>query len=286
MLVPAYTFVATVGAVVRAGATPVFVDILPETFCMDPDDAEAKIGAATAAMIPVHLFGHPADVGRLEPLARSHGLTLIEDAAQALGASVDGRAVGTFGDAATLSFYPTKNLGGFGDGGMVLSADAALIDRIRVLANHGQKERYLPETIGMNSRLDEFQAAALRVELPHLDGWNARRRAIAERYRAGLEGTPVRVPVEAEGARHVFHLYTVRVAARDAVRDALTQDGIGTAIHYPLPLTRTEAFCSFSNDDTPAADAVAAEALCLPMFPELSDDEVDRVIESVRRATS
>ncbi len=298
------SFFATVGAPARLGARIDFVDTQPGTLNLDPASLEAffgrctrdrtgalrepRQGARVRAVIAVDLYGRPADYGALEPLCRAHGVALIDDAAQALGASIDGKKVGSFGDLTCMSFYPTKNLGGAGDGGMVTTSDDALAARIRSLRVHGSgKTRYVHEEVGWNSRLDEVQAAVLRVKLPHLDAWNGARRAHAAAYDAGLAGCPGVRPLDpsAPGVEQIFHLYVVRAERRDALRDHLTAAGIGVGVYYPLPLHLQDCFAylGYRRGDLPRAEASSDEVLALPMYPELPATSRDRVIEEVRR---
>lgn len=278
-----FTFVATVEAIVRAGATPLFADI-GDDFTLDVDSAAAVFERRTVkAVVPVHLYGQPADMDRLAALARRHGVALIEDAAQAHGAwcAVDGerRRAGSIGEAACFSFYPSKNLGAFGDAGAIVTNDDALAERLRLVANHGDRSKYEHVLAnGRNSRLDGLQAAVLRVKLARLDAWNARRRAIAALYAERLGALPLRLPGERDGTESVFHQYAVRLADRDAVRSALAARGIGTAVHYPRALHQLEPFRRLGEPGAfPVSEAAAAEVLSLPMHPHLGEDSVERV---------
>ena len=277
---------ATVTAIVRAGARPVLVDVDPEALNVDPRAVEAAVGPRTRAIVPVHLYGRPADMRALAELARAHELLLIEDCAQAVGAQVGGRRAGSVGDVGCFSFYPTKNLGAYGDGGIVVSTNADVVEKARLLRTYGWTDRDYSVTLGFNSRLDELQAAILATKLRHLDAWNRRRAQIATRYEAGfkhLEG--VRPPRLEPG--HVWHLYVVRVAARDAVRRRLAELGVATGVHYPVPLHRQPAFEQFgAGRDFSGTEAACSEILSLPMFPQLLDAEVDRVIEAMRTAVT
>lgn len=284
-----FTFFATAGAVARAGATPVFVDIDPATWNIDPAAIEAKITARTRAVIPVHLYGCPADMDLILALAAKHGLRVIEDAAQALGAAYKGKKIGALGAAGCFSFFPTKNLGAFGDGGMVVTNDPEIAARVRLLRVHGAKPKYHHHVLGVNSRLDELQAAVLRVKLPHLDGWNERRREIAARYGHLLQpvadavGDDLRLPTAPAYAYHVYHQYTLQTPRRDELRAFLQAHGVGTAVYYPLPLHLQPVFAplGYREGDLPAAEAAAREVLSLPMFPELTDAEVQYVAATV-----
>jgi len=278
----AHTAVATVCAVERAGARPVLVDIDPRTFTMDPAAAASAITSRTRAIIPVHLYGHPADMNALLAIKQKHGLFLLEDCAQAHGAESQGRRVGTMGDAASFSFYPTKNLGALGDGGAVITRDAALTARLKRIRNYGQVVRYRHQERGVNSRLDELQAALLRVKLPHLQAHNDARRAVASRYQS-LAG--VGLPTEARGCRHVYHLYAVRHPRRDAFMACLREHGVGTLIHYPVPVHLQEAYADLGlrPGALPQTESAAAEVLSLPMYVGLEDHQVSHVIETIAK---
>jgi dTDP-4-amino-4,6-dideoxygalactose transaminase len=284
VLVPANTFVATAEAVCAVGATPRFVDVLPDTLLMDPAAAAAAIGPNTAAIMVVHLFGQMADVVALSALAERHGLVLIEDAAQAHGASFAGRRAGSWGAAATFSFYPGKNLGALGDGGAVVSDDADLIARIRRLANHGRSDtdRHAHDVVGRNSRLDTLQAAILLAKLPVLDRENAARVEMMDRYRAGLPSWCEVVGQRPE-ARSVYHLAVVQVPDRVVVIRALDAAGVGWGIHYPVPCHRQPAFAAYGRGPLPVAERAAGRILSLPMFPTLGLDDADRVCEVLGR---
>lgn len=284
VLTPAFSFVASATTIVMTGASPVFVDIEPATFALNPDALARAITPRTRAIVPVHLYGHPAPMAAIVAFAREHRLAIIEDAAQAIGASVDGRPVGAWGDATCVSFYPTKNLGGIGDGGLVLTDRDDIAERVRRLRQHGEAGRYRHIELGYCARLDEVQAAALRVKLPHLARWTEARRHIAARYRAGMTDLPLTLPVERPGARHIYHLFTVRHATRDAFGKALADLGVGTAVHYPLPVPGQPLFGGGGERDYPEAWRAAREVLSLPCFPELTDAEVDGVIAAVREA--
>jgi dTDP-4-amino-4,6-dideoxygalactose transaminase len=274
---------------VRSGATPLLVDI-GDDFTLDIDAAAAVLAAKKVkAIIAVHLYGHPADLARLLPLARAHGAAVVEDAAQAHGATclVDGRRqrVGSLGDVGCFSFYPTKNLGAMGDAGAVVSQRQDLAERMRLIANHGEQTKYehlIPD--GRNSRLDALQAAVLRIKLPHLDAWNAARRAVAARYQSGLAGLPIALPRVRDGVEPVWHQYAVRSLQRTDLQRRLTERGIGTGIHYPKPLHLQPGYASLGYRDGafPVAEAAAREVLSLPMSPFLSDAQVDEVIAAVR----
>jgi dTDP-4-amino-4,6-dideoxygalactose transaminase len=280
----AHTAVATVCAVERAGATPVLVDIDPVTYTMDPQAAAAAITPRTKALVPVHLYGHPADLHALEHVARRHCLALIEDCAQAHGARFGDRRVGSVGHFGAFSFYPTKNLGAYGDAGAVITRDAAMAQRLRRLRCYGQVERYRHVERGVNSRLDEVQAAVLNVKLAHLEEHNEERRGLAKQYSEWLQ--EVAPPVEWSGhvpVRHVYHLYVIRHAARDALRAALTARGVETLVHYPVPVHLQEAYADlgYRPGSLPVTEKLACEILSLPMYPGLSPSDVRAVAAAV-----
>jgi dTDP-4-amino-4,6-dideoxygalactose transaminase len=237
-------------------------------------------------MVPVHLYGQPADMDRLLTIARDRGIAVVEDAAQAIGAEYHGKRVGGLGHIGCFSFYPTKNLGALGDGGLATTQDPDLADRLRSLRVYGGRERYLHDELGFNSRLDEIQAAVLRVKLAFLEQWTARRRAIAERYRAGLAGSGVGLPVEGPGSRHVYHQFAIRVPDRDAVQRRMAERGVRTAVYYPLPLHLQPMYreLGYRSGDFPEAERAAREVLCLPIYPELTDAQVDEVVTACRQS--
>jgi len=282
-----HTAVATVAAVEMAGAVPVFVDITSDTYTMDPASLLRTLQARgpIKAVIAVHLYGNPADIPTIVEIAGKSGATVIEDCAQAHGAKLDERFVGSWGDVATFSFYPTKNLGAVGDGGMVVASDSEFIRRVRMLREYGWQRRYTSEAAGINSRLDELQAAILRVRLPYLDKGNRRREEIAAAYDAGLAGTSLVLPARRGGATHVYHQYVVRHADRDRLRERLREKGIGTNIHYPVPVHRQPAYvgrCDTDPEGLGSTESVAAHVLSLPMYPELSDAAVSAVVDAIR----
>jgi dTDP-4-amino-4,6-dideoxygalactose transaminase len=289
VILPSFTFFATAGAVTRLGATPVFADILPDTFNIDPADIARRITPATKAIIPVHLFGQSADMDAINAIAADHGLTVIEDAAQAIGATYQGHPIGSLGRIGCISFYPTKNLGGMGDGGMLTTNDPELADRMRVLCDHGQEPRYYHHYVGLNSRLDTIQAAALRVKVPKLAGYAEARTRHAARYDAAFVGTAVgavmTTPTEAHGCPSVWNQYTVRVeqGRRDSLQQWLTERKIGSAIYYPVPLHLQKCFANlgYRRGDLPHTERAADEVLSLPIFPELTYEEQGRVIDAV-----
>jgi dTDP-4-amino-4,6-dideoxygalactose transaminase len=277
------TAVPTVCAIDFAGATPVFADIEPATFTLDPKELERRLTPRTKAIVPVHLFGHPADLDPILNFAHRHGLRVVDDAAQAHGAQYRGRRVGALADATAWSFYPSKNLGAYGDAGAVTTNDPEIARQLRMLRNYGEERRYLHTIRGFNSRLDEIQAALLRAKLRHLDTWNDRRRAIAARYTEAIRHPNVRLPSEAPWAWHVFHLYVVRTPRRDALREHLTAREIGSQIHYPLPIYRQAAYAHLGvpPGDCPEAERAAGEILSLPLYPELTDEQTDAVVNAV-----
>ncbi|MBI4169135.1 MAG: DegT/DnrJ/EryC1/StrS family aminotransferase [Acidobacteria bacterium] len=287
VILPVYTFVATAGAVSQVGATPVFVDVDPRTYCLDAEQVEAAVTPRTRAIIPVHLFGHPADLAPILDVAARRRLRVIEDNAQALGAEYRGRKTGALGDAGCLSFFPSKNLGGYGDGGMVVTNDPMLADTIQKLRTHGGREKYQPEMSGFNSRLDELQAAILRVKLRHLAAWSERRRWIAGTYRTLLADIGAELPQEAPYARHVYHLYVLRTSQRDAVRDHLRSCGIASGVYYPRPLHRLAPYRRLGGGrGFPHAELAAEETVAIPLYPEMGDDQINAVVSAVRAAVA
>jgi UDP-N-acetyl-3-dehydro-alpha-D-glucosamine 3-aminotranferase len=284
VVTPAFSFVASASTIVMTGATPVFVDVDLDTYAMDPLALERVLTARTRAIVPVHLYGHPAPMERIAALARARGVAIVEDAAQAVGAREAGRPVGAWGDAACVSFYPTKNLGGCGDGGMLLTDRDDVAAHVRRLRHHGDTGRYQHVELGYCSRLDEMQAALLRVKLRRLEAWTERRRRIADRYRAALAGLPLALPRERAGARHVYHLFTVRHPQRDALAKHLADLGVGTMVHYPTPVPGQPLFGGGGEKEYPNAWRAAREVLSLPCYPELTDAEVDEAAAAVRTA--
>jgi len=263
-------------AVIMAGARPVFADIDPERLTLDPGAIEQAITPRTRALLPVHLYGQSADMRQIEAIANRHNLFIVEDAAQAHTATSEGRPVGTIGAAGAISFYPTKNLGALGDGGAVITRDAALAARIKRLRNGGQTSRYHHAEAGANSRLDEMQAAVLRARLPYLGGWTARRRAIAAAYRFALEGAAVTVPREFD-AGHVYHLFPVLTPRREAFMAHMAARGVETLIHYPVPIGQQPALASFDPANCPTANRICAEIVSLPLYPGLRDADISVV---------
>ncbi len=271
-------------AITRIGARPVFVDVDPETLNLSPDEARGRITERTKAIVPVHLYGGPCDLETVGRLAREKGLRLVEDAAQAHGARFEGKPVGGFGQAGCFSFYPTKNLGALGDGGMVVTDDAALAGKVRRLRNGGQSSRYVHEVVGINSRLDEMQAAILRAKLPHLSAWNDERGRIADRYRRGLAESAVSFVDSHKDADSAHHLCVVRAPERDALVEFLDERDVQTLIHYPIPIHLQEAYRDLGQGEgsCPVAEAAAAEIVSLPLYPGILAEHVERVIASVR----
>ena len=279
------SFIATAEAISAVGATPVFVDVNIHTSTLDPSLLEDAITPRTKAVIPVHLYGRPADMTAIVALARKHGIAVIEDACQAHGATLNGHRAGSLGDLACFSFYFSKNLGAYGEGGAVTTNDPELASRVRLYRDHGSRVRYQHDVVGRNARLDEMQAAILRIKLRHLDGWNKQRRANAAKLSAALAGTSLVLPVPGgDDVREVFHLYVVRHPRRDALKDFLTERGIGVGIHYPLPIHLQPAYASlgYALGAFPVTEQLAPEILSLPMYAELTDDQITRVADAVR----
>lgn len=299
-----FTFVATTEAISIVGATPIFVDIDPDTFNMQVDQIEAQITERTRAILPVHLYGQPCEMDRIMDIARRHNLFVVEDCAQAIGATYKGRPVGTFGDIGCFSFFPSKNLGAMGDGGMVITSHQEWYERVEMLRRHGGRIKYHHSEIGINSRLDELQAAILRIKLKHLGDWNRQRRSHAYRYNALLqhvEGVTVPAELTANGPQRfcslqaaaadatvecVYHQYTLQVPQRDAILRALQAAQIGCLVYYPIPLHLQEVHddLGYGRGSLPVAEAVAQTCLSLPMFPELTVDQQDTVIETLRKS--
>ncbi|MBI3490732.1 MAG: DegT/DnrJ/EryC1/StrS family aminotransferase [Acidobacteria bacterium] len=285
VITAANTFIATVLAITAVGATPVFVDMDRERYTIDPAAISAAITSKTRAIVPVHLYGQSVDLHGVLAVARRHNLLVVEDAAQAHGATYNGTRVGTFGHAAAYSFYPAKNLGAYGDGGLITTNDDRTAEKLRLLRNYGQRVKYSHSIAGTNSRLDTVQAAVLGVKLRYLDGWNAARRRHAAAYAARLNKI-VHTPVSAADAEHIFHVYVIETDRRDAVRDALRERGIDTGIHYPVPAHLQEvcADLGYELGDFPVTEAAAGRILSLPMYAELSDAQIDYVCQAVADA--
>ena len=278
-----FTFFATTEAIMYERATPVFVDIDPETYCIDPAKIEEKITDKTKAIMPVHMFGHPADMKAIMAIAKKHNLVVIEDCAQSIGAHIDGQKTGSFGDTGCFSFYPTKNLGAFGDGGLVTVNDHKLIDSISKYRNHGSAGGYVHEVVGINSRLDEIQAAILLIKLKRIDEYNSLRRKRAAQY-TELIGDKVSCPIERDGCHHVYHQYTVRHEERDRVKGKLAKANIASTVYYPIPVHLQPALADlgYKKGDLPESEHAADQVLSLPMYPELSGTSVEKVAEIIQ----
>jgi dTDP-4-amino-4,6-dideoxygalactose transaminase len=282
------TFIATSWAISYIGATPRYVDVDPQTLTMDVAQVRGAITSKTKAILPVHLYGQPADVEPLLEIANAHGLSLVEDVAQAHGAKYHGRSAGSIGQSGCFSFYPGKNLGAYGEGGAITTSDDAIAERLRALRDHAQSQRYHHNEIGFNYRMDAFQGAVLEIKLKHLEAWTEARRRLAERYRELLADLPLQLPREALGRRHVWHLFVVRHPQRDRLRAALAEDGVQTGLHYPIPLHLQQAYAHLGHrrGDFPVTEAISDECLSLPLFPEMTDAQQDLVVASLRRALS
>lgn len=279
-----FTFFATVEAIIYVGAKPVFVDIDPDTYNIDGELIESKITSRTKAIIPVHLFGLPADMERINSIAQKYGLKVIEDAAQAFGAEIRGRKVGSFGHIGCFSFYPSKNLGCFGDGGLVTTNNPELAEKIRILRNHGSRGRYVHLTVGINSRLDEIQAGILRIKLKMIDQYNQLRRKKAELYTKYLSEV-VKTPIEPEGFYHVYHLYSIKSQKREHIRETLQRHGIPSVVYYPIPMHLQQALkhLGYKEGDFPVAEVTSRNILSLPIYPELKDEEVYEISQVILR---
>jgi dTDP-4-amino-4,6-dideoxygalactose transaminase len=278
------SFMATASAVAMTGATPVFVDVEPDTYTLDPVALQQAITPRTKAIIPVHLYGHPADMQTIGRIAASHNVPVIEDACQSHGAECHRQRTGSMGAAAAFSFYFSKNLGAYGEGGIVTTNDRTLATRVQLLRNHGSSRRYEHAVLGMNSRLDELQAAVLRIKLRHLGRWNERRRLLAAQYTARLNAfSELTLPVERPWATHVYHLYVIRAPYRDEMLKYLNERGIGAAIHYPIPIHLQEAtrHLGYSAGDFPVVEQAAREILSLPIYAELESDDIDYICETI-----
>jgi dTDP-4-amino-4,6-dideoxygalactose transaminase len=282
VITSAFTFIGSAEAISYTGATPVFVDIEPDTFNLDPAAVERAITPRTRAVMPVHLFGQCATMDRIQQICDQRGISVVEDCAQSIGADFDGRPCGSWGVAGCTSFYPSKNLGAYGDGGLVVTKDARLADELRVLRNHGSRVRYHHHVIGYNSRLDEMQAAILRVKFKHIDRLNALRREKALAYTERLAGSGVATPIEHKRGKHIYHQYTVRSPKRDALKAALDTARIGAMIYYPIPLHQQDVYRELCRGvSLPDAEEAARTVLSLPMFPMLTQEQIGRVCEVV-----
>lgn len=279
-----FTFFATVEAILYTGAKPVFVDVQPDTFNIDVSQIEEKISQNTKAILPVHMFGHPADMQEIMEIAKRYSLLVIEDCAQAFGASLNGIKAGSFGDAGCFSFYPSKNLGAYGDGGMVILNKSEIAEKIRILRNHGSKGNYIHEFIGYNSRLDEIQAGILLVKFKKIDDFNKMRRQKALLYNQLLCDIVV-CPIEKENAYHVYHQYTIKSPKRDMIQQKLREKGISSVIYYPIPLhlQRALSFLGYSTGDFPQAEKLSKEVLSLPIYPELEDSDIILTADVIRQ---
>ena len=279
-----HTFIATAEAIILTGAKPVFVDIDPSSYLMDISQVEAKITPRTKAILPVHLYGQTVDMDPLLEIASRHGLRVVEDACQAHGAEYKGRKAGTLGDAAGFSFYYSKNLGAYGEGGFISTNDPELAAKMRKVRDHGSGVRYHHDLIGVNGRLDEIQAVVLRAKLPHLAAWNEKRREHARLYNELLKGTSAVIPAERSGNAPVYHLYVIRTPKRDELQAFLKDQGIFTGIHYPIPvhLQKAMEFLGYKQGDFPVTEKVVSQILSLPMYAELADDEIKYVADSIK----
>jgi dTDP-4-amino-4,6-dideoxygalactose transaminase len=287
VIVPSFTFIATADSVSLLGAIPVFIDIDPTTFCLDVSQLQIKLTSRTRAIVPVHLYGQAAEMDPILTFAREHGLKVIEDNAQAIGATYRSKKTGAIGDAGCLSFFPSKNLGAYGDGGMVLTNSEDIAQHVRSLRAHGSTKKYFSAEQGWNSRLDEIQAAILRVKLSHLDQWAVSRRSRAAHYGALLERVPgVICPKVTDGNQHVFHQYTLRVPNRDVVQNALAERGIASTVYYPVPIHLQPIYKSlgYTEGSLPESELAAKESLSLPIYPELDDAQIEYIVEAVATA--
>lgn len=284
IITSAFTFIATAEAIRYVGATPVFVDIQPHSFNIDPQKIRAAITDRTRAILPVHLFGQPADMNEIQALAEEFELLVIEDCAQSFGSRYQGSTTGTIGCSGAFSFFPSKNLGCYGDGGMITTASDETAERIKMLRNHGSSQQYHHDVIGYNSRLDELQAVILRIKLKHIDDYNSRRLAVARHYNELLADSDLQTPSIAADRDHVFHQYTLLSDHRDALREALLAQGIACAVYYPVPLHQQRAFADSAQPQLPITEATAQRCLSLPIFPEMSDAQVNSVCEAILQA--
>jgi dTDP-4-amino-4,6-dideoxygalactose transaminase len=278
-----FTFIATAEAIRYVGATPVFVDIDPRTFNIDPAAIEAAITPRSRAVIPVHLFGQPADMASIEAICGKHGIEIIEDCAQSFGAAIGGRMTGSIGATGCFSFFPSKNLGCYGDGGMITTNSGEAAEKLRILRNHGSQVRYHHKVIGFNSRLDEIQAVVLRAKLKRIDEYNAGRRRVARLYSSLLADSPVTAPHEDGIGNHVYHQYTILTDARDRIMEALSSARIASAVYYPIPLHLQEVFAGdYRGVSLPVTEETAGRCMSLPIFPEMSDEQVMEVVEVIK----
>lgn len=281
-----FTFFATAEVISQVGATPVFVDVDPDTYNIDVAQIEQHINEKTKAIIPVHIFGQPANMDEIMSLAEKHDLFVLEDAAQAMGAEYQGKKIGGWGHAATFSFFPTKNLGGYGDGGMIVTNDDELAAKMRILRLHGSHpKKYYHNTLGYNSRLDALQAAILRIKLRHLDSWNNGRREKARLYDEKLQGLPVKTPFQAPDRKHIYHLYILQAEERDELMQYLKDHGIATGVYYPLPLHLQEVYqhLGYEEGSIPHAEFAANRTFALPVYPELTEEQIDQIVGVISR---
>jgi dTDP-4-amino-4,6-dideoxygalactose transaminase len=285
VIVPAFSFFATAGAVLTVGATPVFVDVDPATYLINIEQVKSAITPKTKAIIPVHLYGQPVDMDELMALAKTNNLLVLEDNAQAFGAEYKGKKTGSIGDMGCLSFFPSKNLGAYGDAGMVTTNDDTLAEKMRMLRVHGWKKKYFPEMLGYNSRLDELQAAILRVKLHHLDAWNDKRRDYAHEYTAKLAEFGVKGPIEKNDRKHVYHLYMLRLINRDVVREGLQAAGIATDVYYPQPLHLTKPCLSlgWQPGSFPVSERASTELMAIPLYPELDQNQRQEIMTNLKK---
>lgn len=284
VIIPSHSFVATAFAVTAAGATPVFADVDPTTHVIDPSQIATKISKQTKAIIPVHLYGNPAPMQEIMALAKTHRLKVIEDAAQAHGATYQGKKAGTFADFGCFSFYPSKNLGAYGDGGAIVTSDADLAKKVRLFRNYGQKQKYASDVLGLNSRLDELQAAVLRVKLRHLDQWNQLRREKALLYRSLFDKqSDLQLPQESNGSKTVYHLFPIMVPKRDQLQTYLGNAGITTQCHYPVPIHQQKVYRNLPSAQVklPVTEKISAQTLSLPIYPQITDQQIEYVAKNV-----
>lgn len=280
-----FTFYASAESISRLGATPVFVDIDPHTYNLDAGQIESRITPRTKAIIPVHIFGQPAEMDAINEIASRHGIRVIEDACQAIGAEYKGKKVGALGDAACFSFFPSKNLGGAGDGGIVVTNDEEMAARVKTLRQHGSTKKYYHSLVGYNSRLDALQAAILSVKLKYIDRWNDLRREKAAYYNDLFAGTEIITPVEVAHVKHVYHLYIIRVANRQVVESALRESGIGCGVYYPVPLHLQDVYqgLGYKAGDLPVSESSSHETLAIPLYPELKTEDIERIADLVKQ---
>ena len=284
VITTSFTFIATAEAIRYVGATPVFVDILPDSLNIDPEQIRAAITDKTKAIIPVHLFGQPADMDEIMAIAKDHNLAVVEDCAQSIGSAYKDKKTGTFGTAGTFSFFPSKNLGCYGDGGMVTTNDDDAAATIRMYRNHGSSKQYYHDVIGFNSRLDELQAVILRIKLKHLDDYNRNRLRVAETYNRLLKGSRFETPAIPGDRDHIFHQYTLLCDERDAVRESVLAKDVSCAVYYPVPLHQQKAFADTVQPELPITEATSLRCLSFPVFPEMTDTQIETVCEAILQA--